>query len=84
MKLRDKDTVAALVVIEKKDELIFVTAQGTMSRQTAEGISAQGRYAKGVRIQRLDDGDSLVDVGRVITKEAEEAVIEEAEAKEKK
>ena len=81
IKLRDKDKVAAMKIIEKDDELLFVTAQGTMSRQSASGITTQGRYAKGVRIQRVDEGDYIVDLERVLTKEAEAAVIESASDK---
>ena len=42
-----------MTIIQKSDELLFVTARGTLSRQKASGISTQGRYAKGVRIQRV-------------------------------
>jgi DNA gyrase subunit A len=76
IKLRDKDKVAQMKIIEKNDELLFVTAKGTMSRQEAKGISAQGHYAKGVRIQRVDEGDCIVDLARVITREAEEGLTE--------
>jgi DNA gyrase subunit A len=69
MKLREKDGVAGLLLVNKDDELLFVTSKGTMSRQMASGISTQGRYAKGVRIQRVDEGDYLVGVARVANKE---------------
>ncbi len=84
IKLRDKDKVASMKIVQEKDELLFVTAKGTMSRQQAKGISMQGRYAKGVRIQRVDEGDYIVDLERVLTREEEEAAVEEAEKKENK
>jgi DNA gyrase subunit A len=77
IKLRDNDSVAKMKIINPDDELLFVTARGTMSRQEAAGISTQGRYAKGVRIQRVDSGDYIVDLARVITREEEEALVEE-------
>jgi DNA gyrase subunit A len=66
MKLRDKDEVAALCLINAEDELLFVSSKGTMTRQAAEGISVQGRYAKGTRLQRIDEGEYLVNVARVV------------------
>ena len=72
IKLRDKDKVARMRIVEKNDELLFVTAKGTMSRQTAAGISTQGRYAKGVRIQRVDEGDYIVDLAQVVSSKENE------------
>ncbi|MFA4858023.1 MAG: DNA gyrase C-terminal beta-propeller domain-containing protein, partial [Candidatus Margulisiibacteriota bacterium] len=74
--LRKDDEVSKMMLIHKDDELLFVSSRGTMMRQTASGISTQGRYAKGVRLQRLDDGDYLVDLARVV--KAEEEVGEQA------
>jgi len=72
-------------VIFPDDELLFVTAKGVMSRQSASGISTQGRYAKGTRIQRVDEGDYIVDMARMVkeeeTAEAAEKAIEEEEKK---
>jgi DNA gyrase subunit A len=69
MKVRKGDEVARARLIEEDDELLFVSAKGTISRQTAKGISTQGRYAMGVRIQRLDKDDYVVDVARVVKSE---------------
>jgi DNA gyrase subunit A len=71
IKLRDKDEVARARFIEEDDELLFVTANGTISRQAAKGISRQGRYAKGVIIQRMEKGDYIRDLARVVKKEEE-------------
>jgi DNA gyrase subunit A len=85
IKLRDKDRVARMIIIHPDDELLFVTGKGTMSRQEASGISTQGRYAKGVRIQKLDADDYIVDLARVITEKetakVAEKALEEAEKK---
>jgi DNA gyrase subunit A len=82
IKLRDKDAVSQMKIIMPKDELLFVTANGTMSRQKASGITTQGRYAKGVRIQRVDDGDRIVDLARVVNEEEATEALEEAVKKE--
>ena len=72
MKLRKDDEVASVQLILPDDELLFVSSKGTMTRQTAKGISTQGRYAKGTRLQRMDEDDYLVAVARVV--KAEEKV----------
>ena len=69
IKLREKDEVAKMMFMHKDDELLFVTGKGTMMRQPAQGISTQGRYAKGVRLVRLDKDDYLVDLVSVVTEE---------------
>lgn len=71
-------------IIHGSDELLFVSARGTMSRQKASGISAQGRYAKGVRIQRVDEGDYIVDVASIISNEEAAEVLEKAVESEEK
>jgi DNA gyrase subunit A len=58
-----------MMFIDKDDELLFVTGKGTMMRQEARGISTQGRYAKGVRLVRLDQSDYVVDLARVVKEE---------------
>ena len=73
MKLRKGDEVSKVTLVSEDDEVLFVTAKGTISRQIAKGITRQSRYAKGVRVQRVGQGDSVVDVARVV-KEQEEAV----------
>ena len=78
IKLRDNDEVAKMMLIFADDALLFVTGKGTMMRQDAKGISAQGRYAKGVRLVRLDGGDYLADLARVVKEE--EVAEEVAEA----
>jgi len=82
IKLRANDKVAGMKIINSEDEILFVTKNGTMSRQKASGISTQGRYAKGVRIQKLDSADIVIGLARVVTKEQEEKVLEEAAKKE--
>jgi DNA gyrase subunit A len=51
--------VAAIRAVNDQDELLIITAQGIVSRLLVKDISAQGREAQGVRLQRLDEGDRV-------------------------
>ncbi|MEB3295552.1 MAG: DNA gyrase subunit A [Synechococcales bacterium] len=65
-KFRKKgDTLAALTMVNEDEELMLVTNRGIIIRQSANAISAQSRPATGVRLQRLDEEDSLVAVAVV-------------------
>lgn len=60
-----KDYVAALRIVNENDELMIVTSRGIIIRQTVNAISTQSRNATGVRVQRLDEDDSIVAVALV-------------------
>ena len=60
------DLVAAVREVTDDDELMFVTRNGVINRQPAEGIRVIGRNTKGVRLVALDEGDELVDVACLI------------------
>jgi DNA gyrase subunit A len=65
--------VVAVKEVLDEDELMLVTAKGVINRQSVRSISVIGRNTQGVRLVRLDDGDKVVDVARVVS-ESEEAV----------
>jgi DNA gyrase subunit A len=58
--------VAAVREVTDDDELMFVTRNGVINRQPAEGIRVIGRNTQGVRLVSLDEGDELVDVASLI------------------
>ena len=78
--------VAAVREVTDDDEVMFVTRNGVINRQSAEGIRVIGRNTKGVRLVALDEGDELVDVACMIdpvgetAEEGAEAMAEGAEA----
>ena len=51
--------VAAIRAVNDQDELLVITAQGIVNRLLVKDISALGREAQGVRLQRLDEGDRV-------------------------
>jgi len=54
------------------DDLMIVTAKGVLIRQKVDGISVIGRTARGMRLIKLDSGDRVMAVARVIREEKDE------------
>ena len=72
---RNGKVVDALSV-QDDDEVLMVTSKGKIQRLRASDISTIGRNTQGVRIIRLDDGDTLSSCAVI----ASEDLVEEAEA----
>ena len=73
--LRCNDKTGDLVAIEvvrPGDEMMIISRDGIIIRVNVNDISEQGRYAQGVRVIKLDDGDTVVDMAKVISKDEEE------------
>jgi DNA gyrase subunit A len=51
------------------DELMVITKNGIVNRQSVDGIRVIGRNTQGVRLVNLDGGDSVVDVACVVSEE---------------
>ncbi|MCK5474213.1 MAG: DNA gyrase subunit A, partial [Candidatus Aenigmarchaeota archaeon] len=52
--------------VRETEEILLVSKQGKIIRTNLSQIKIQGRNTQGVRIMRMDDGDVLAAVGRVI------------------
>jgi len=63
--------VVAVREVTDEDELMLVTRNGVINRQSAAEIRVIGRNTQGVRLIMLDEGDELVDVARVIDEDAD-------------
>ncbi|MFH1447018.1 MAG: DNA gyrase subunit A [Chloroflexota bacterium] len=61
---RNGPLVNALVV-QEKDEVIFISSGGIVLRLRVADISEQGRSTRGVTLMDLGEGDSLVAVARI-------------------
>jgi len=57
--------VVDIVAVTEGDEVIMVTARGQIQRVRASDISQVGRNTQGVRIIRLDEGDTLASLARI-------------------
>jgi len=61
---RNGEVVGAMQVAND-DEMMLITSAGTLVRTAVDEISVMGRNTQGVRLIRLDEGDSLVGIERV-------------------
>lgn len=55
------------------DEIMLISSSGTLVRTPVGDISVQGRNTQGVRLIRLDEGDRLVGLERIVTEGTEGA-----------
>jgi DNA gyrase subunit A len=70
--LRRTDKTGEIVALKEvlpDDELMMITRHGVIIRVPVEGIRVIGRNTQGVRVMNLDEGDSLMDVARVVKEE---------------
>jgi DNA gyrase subunit A len=58
--------------VTEDDQLMLTSVHGMMVRVPVKGISRQGRNTMGVRIMRLNEGDKVVSVTKVIESENNE------------
>jgi DNA gyrase subunit A len=56
-------------VVRPDDKVIFITANGIVMRTRVSEIRQTGRHAQGVRLIKLEEGDSLVSMERVAVEE---------------
>ena len=67
--------VVAAFIVDPGSEILVFSSAGTIVRMGVDEISEQGRDATGVRVARLDEGDTVVAVAPVL--EGEQADGEE-------
>lgn len=72
--------------VTDKDELMLITEKGMIVRSPIKDIRTTGRSTQGVRLMKLDKGDKISSVAKIVPEdeEAEEAKIKESEAQVKK
>ncbi len=67
VKISDKTgNVITTVSVNDKDSIIVTTAKGIVIRTSLESIRVMGRAAQGVRIVKLQEGDAVTDLTRVV------------------
>jgi DNA gyrase subunit A len=59
--------VIAIREVFPTDELMLITRNGVVIRQKVQEIRVIGRATQGVRLMTLDNGDTLMDVARIIS-----------------
>ncbi|RMH18572.1 MAG: hypothetical protein D6701_06160 [Gemmatimonadetes bacterium] len=63
--------VVAIKSVVPGDQLMLITRNGVINRQSVDEIRVIGRATQGVKLVNLDEGDVVVDVARVIPEEDE-------------
>jgi DNA gyrase subunit A len=58
--------VVGALLVRPDDEIMLISSSGTLVRTPSSEISEQGRNTQGVRLIRLDEGDRLVGLERII------------------
>lgn len=56
----------AMLEVVDGDELVIISTQGMVIRQTVRDIRMMGRNTQGVRVIRLNEGDSIADISKVV------------------
>ncbi len=59
----------AMKEVNDGDELVIITTQGMVIRQSVSELRVMGRNTQGVRLIRLNEGDDIADIARVIPEE---------------
>ena len=78
-----------LNAVSDKDEIMLITEKGMIVRSPVKGIRTTGRSTQGVRLMRLNAGDSVASVAKIVPEEeeaektSEQAVAAQAPAKKK-
>src|SRR2546425_1045343 len=70
-----KGRVVAVKVVQPEEHLLVTTKAGVVIRCAVADISVKGRAARGVRLQRLGEGDEVVAVARVIEEEEQDRAL---------
>jgi DNA gyrase subunit A len=62
--------VVALKAVKDEDDLMMITANGIIIRTGLEKVRAIGRNTQGVRLIKVDSGDKLVAVEKIVSEES--------------
>jgi DNA gyrase subunit A len=61
--------VVAIASVRDQDEVMIITARGMMVRTRVSEISVIGRNTQGVRLIRLDEGDTVASLAKIAAEE---------------
>jgi DNA gyrase subunit A len=59
----------AMMEVVDGDELVIISTQGMIIRQSIREIRVMGRNTQGVRVIRLNEGDTIADIAKVVPDE---------------
>ncbi len=61
--------VVTIKAVAENDELMIITTSGNIIRTAIKSIKTVGRNSQGVHLIKLGEGDAVVAVARVVTKD---------------
>jgi len=64
--------IVGMRIVDDEDDLLIITTSGTIIRQQVAKIRQIGRSTQGVRLIRLDKGDQVASIARVVRRDEEE------------
>ncbi|HSD62392.1 MAG TPA: DNA gyrase C-terminal beta-propeller domain-containing protein, partial [Ignavibacteriaceae bacterium] len=65
----------AMMEVVDGDELVIISSHGMVIRQSVKDIRVMGRNTQGVRVIRLNEGDTIADIAKVIPEDEENVPI---------
>jgi DNA gyrase/topoisomerase IV subunit A len=71
--------MVAIKEVTDTDDIVVITMKGVVIRQHASDVRVAGRNTQGVRLIRLDEGDTVADVAAVVAEDEEDKKLEEAD-----
>ncbi|MFA7288655.1 MAG: DNA gyrase subunit A [Melioribacteraceae bacterium] len=72
VKTSDKNgLMIAMMEVNDNDELVIITTQGMVIRQSVKELRVMGRNTQGVRLIKLNEGDEIADIARVVPDDEE-------------
>jgi len=67
VKTSDKvGSLISMMEVTDNDELVIISTQGMVIRQSMKDIRVMGRNTQGVRVIRLNEGDAIADIAKVV------------------
>jgi DNA gyrase subunit A len=66
---RKTGDIVGAQILEKEDEVMIISKDGAIIRMSATEISTMGRATQGVRIMKLNEGDRVVSLAKIVIEE---------------
>jgi DNA gyrase subunit A len=70
-----KGGLAGALIVQERDELVFISHNGMVQRTSVRGISSYGRASQGVRVMNIRDDDRVSAVALVMEDSASTAAV---------
>ena len=70
-----KGKVVTVQIVEQDEHLLVTTKAGVVIRCPVSDIRVKGRATRGVRLQRLEEGDEVVAVARLVEEEEQDKAL---------